>query len=496
MSNPEKKQRAWEPGDYWHIGPVYVRKEFALLTVIGASAAVLMAFGLPLPEPGVPEDETPSYRWNDPALAGAVGEVQVLDGRGRVRYIGEVAAGAFTGQGKVLDEAGELLYEGPLADGVYEGPGAKVYQDGALVYTGEMAGNRYEGEGRRIDPETGVVSEGQFSGGCLEGQGQEFTADGTLLREGTFSRDRLEGGGAEYSREGVLLREGTFSAGLLHGEGREYTGSGKLRYEGQFRKGYYHGQGTLYNTLLGVPAASGGFAYGKLNGQGTLYHPSGQPLYEGLVYGEEPRADAFLGLSLAEVEAAFAPHWLLYACGDATAFVYPYFHLMFMTESPVALESSAEEDPPQPEAAASEEDVARQETASNVKNRQAPEPPVSGGEEQLSSDTDKRSIIITEVLSYGQPLPCVAQPSYGEASGQHRLGWREWFSGFASGGTARGAGVRQTGQFVWRFTPLPGAGVPVDEFRAESAGVETMTVRKEDKDMSLWYQTAKWGEGP
>lgn len=493
MSNPEKKTRGWGPKDYWHIGPVYVRKQLAPPAVIALSAAVLLIFGLPFRISENEDSRLPAYRYNDPALAGISGPVQVLDDENRVRYIGEVAAGAYTGRGKVFSEAGELLYDGPLADGVYEGSDAKVYQSGVLVYTGEMAGNFYEGQGRRINPATGTVSEGTFSRGLLEGQAREFYADGTLLRDGTFSRDLLEGEGAEYSQEGILLREGTFSAGLLHGDGREYTAGGKLRYEGQFRQGIYHGQGTLYDTLLGVRSAAGTFVYGKLTGQGTIYHPSGQLLYTGQVCGERPRADAFLGLSLAEVEAAFTSHWTLYFCEGITAFVYPYFQLMFITESPV-----------EPASPAQAEDAARLERQElpDAAERPAPESsaePEIYDDELLPPDTDKRSVIITQVLSFGQPLPCVAQPEQDDASGQHRAGWREWFSDFALGETVRGAGVRRSGQFIWRFTPWPLSGEDgglIDEFRAEHAGVETMTARKEDKDMTLWYQTAQWGDSP
>ena len=518
MSDREGTRPGWGPKDYWRIGPVYVRKRLALLGIIGLSAAVLAIFGLPFPRHEETGKQPPAYRYDDPELAELSGLVQVLDGEGRVRYVGEVAAGAYTGRGNVYNEAGELLYDGPLIDGIYEGSDAKVYRAGVLVYTGEVSGNLYEGQGRGIDPSTGVVSEGQFSGGFLEGQGREFYADGTLLREGVFSRGLLEGEGREYSPEGVLLREGTFSAGLLHGDGREYTFGGQLQYEGQFWRGIYHGQGDLYDTLLGVRGASGAFVYGKLTGQGTLYHPSGQPLYTGQVFGERPRADAFLGLSLAEVEEAFLTHWLLYTCEGTTAFVYPYFNLMFITESPVELVSPTQREeaakqerqalldawkPPASEADTETDgvpDLAEKDADSIAVDAPVPaepsQPPVYE-DELLSPDTDKRAVIITRVLSYGQPLPGAALPEQDVVSGQHRPGWREWFSDFALDGTVQGASVRQSGQFVWRFTPSPPEGEkPVGEVWTTQAGVETMTVRKEDKGMSLWYQMAQWGDNP
>lgn len=517
MSDREGTRPSWGPKDYWHIGPIYVRKRLALLGIIGLSATVLTIFGLPFPRHEETGEQPPAYRYDDPELAELSGLVQVLDGEGRVRYIGEVAAGAYTGRGNVYNAAGELLYDGPLIDGIYEGSDAKVYQAGALVYTGEVSGNLYEGQGRRIDPATGVVSEGQFSGGFLEGQGREFYADGTLLREGAFSRGLLEGEGCEYSPEGVLLREGAFSAGLLHGDGREYTSRGQLQYEGQFWRGIYHGQGDLYDTLLDVRSVSGAFVYGRLTGQGTLYHPSGQPLYTGQVCGEQPRADAFLGLSLAEVEEAFLTHWLLYTCEGTTAFVYPYFNLMFITESPVELvsptqmEEAAKQERqelldalklPASEAAAETDgspDLAEEAYSMTVDTPVSAEPsqPPVYEDELLSPDTDKQAVIITRVLSYGQPLPGAALPEQDLVTGQHYLGWREWFSDFALDGTVQGASVRQSGQFIWRFTPsLPGGKTPVEEFWTTQAGVETMTVRKEGKDMSLWYQMAQWGDNP
>lgn len=521
MSSPGNGRRGRGPEDYWHIGPVYVQKRLVPPAVIALSAAILLLFGLPVQLFRTEEPRLPAYRYDDPELAGLSGLVQVLDGENRVRYVGEVAAGTYTGRGNVFDEAGALLYDGPLIDGVYEGPDAKVYQSGVLVYTGEMAGNLYEGYGRRIDPASGVVSDGQFSRGLLEGPAQQFYADGTLLRDGIFSRDLLEGEGREYAPAGVLLREGSFSAGLLHGEGRDYTSGGKLRYEGQFWRGIYHGQGVLYNPLLGVPSAAGAFVYGALTGQGTIYHPSGQLLYTGQVCGERPRADAFLGLSLAEVEAAFTSHWALYSWEGITAFVYPYFNLMFITESPIALVSPAQAgetarqerqelldalNPPAPEPAAGAGEPGASPAVEpepggvdSTRNQSAaPSRPPVYEDELLSPDTDKRSIVITQVLSYGLPLPCAAQPEQdAEAAGRHRPGWREWFSDFALSGSAQGACVRQSGQFIWRFIPslLAEDNTLIDEFWAEAAGVETMTVRKAHKDMQLWYQTARWGDG-
>lgn len=494
MDELRENQAGIGPEDYWHIGPVYLQKRLALLALAALSLAVILFFGFPLPAAGPADDPVPAFRYDDPALAGQSGVVRILDGQGRVRYMGEVAAGTYTGRGRVFNESGELVYDGPLAEGVYEGREAKVYRGGTLVYTGEMAAGLYEGQGRRINPETGIVSEGRFSRGFLEGSGREFYSDGTLLREGAFVHDLLEGEGAEYSREGVLLREGTFSAGLLHGAGRTYAEGGSLLYEGEFRRGVYHGQGTIYDTLLNAPSAGGTFRYGTLSGRGTIYHPSGQALYTGQVYEGRPRADAFLGLSLAEVEEAFATHWTLYFCEGTAAFVYPYFSLMFLTQSPIELISpGAAEEPEREKPEEGEPDW-------EEPNREEPEreEPALYEDEILDPETDKRAVLITQVLSYGQPLPCVAQPETDDATGRHAPGCREWFSIFALGRPLEYADVRRSGQFIWRFTPGPGTegGQDVDEFRTEGAGLETVTVRKTQKDMPLLYQTAQWKEGP
>lgn len=522
------------PQDYWRVGPVYVWKWICVAAVIALSVAVLTVFGLPWALFQKPDDMPPSYRYDDPRLANMSGLARILDSQGRVRFEGEVAMGSYTGQGRVYDGEGQLVYEGPLVEGQYEGSGAKVYENGALVYMGEMSRSLYEGQGRRTDPETGTVSAGQFSRGFLEGEGQEFYPDGTLLREGTFSRDLLEGGGREYGSDGTLLREGTFSAGLLHGSGLEYAAGGTLRYEGQFRRGVYHGQGKLYDTLLGVPSYEGAFADGKPMGLGSFFHPSGQALYTGQVYGDCPRADAFLGLSLAEVEAAFAPHWLLYICGDTAAFVYPYFHLMFITKSPVplvsssrreeqaaeerrelldALERQAQDGQEQPDADGDGEPLASAAVGAGA-GQTDPEPQAKDLESQaedpepqaedlksqaedvqdeiLDPDVDKTAITVIQVLSYGGPLAGVAQPDPLVVSGRHQAGWREWFATFAQGAKPAGVSVRQSGPFIYQFTPGEQDGDYVDEFLTQGAGVVTMTVLGQDKGGSIWYQTAEW----
>lgn len=442
------------------MGPVYIRKGLLLAAVLCASLLCLGLFGLPTGLLTPFSADPPLYRYDDPALRSVSGLVRLADDAGRVRYVGQVEQGACTGSGKIYDADGRLCYDGPLVDGVCQGRDASVYQNGRLVYTGDMAYNSYEGQGRRIDPDTGVVSEGTFSAGMLEGEGREYDADGNLLREGTFSRDLLNGPGREYASSGVLLREGTFSDGLLHGDGILYTQSGALLYEGSFRHGVPHGSGKQYDTLYHALSYEGAFADGRPMGQGRLYHPSGQLLYQGEVYDGLPRADAFLSLSLEEVEQAFAQHWQAYVWEDVTAFVYPYFQLMFLSRSPVEWTGAA-------------------------------------GAQTLSPGTDQSSILITEALSYGRELPGVPQPETTSEGLSRTAGWREWFSAYALGREPEGATVTQAGQFVFRFTAAPSGGEPtVTAVLAVNDILETTTVWNEDKGQAVWYQAVNWRDDP
>ena len=490
------KLQTWlrSPEDYWKLGPVYVWKWLALLLLAAACILILILFGLPRGLFPSGEAGPPAYRYDDGALASVSGTVRILDGRGNLRYEGEVSSGACTGTGRIYDEAGRLVYEGPLAEGVCAGPGGKVYAGGLLVYEGDMADNRYQGEGRRTAPGTGIVSEGSFSAGVFQGEGREFYPDGALLREGTFARELLNGPGREYGRDGKLLREGTFSDGLLHGTGTQYAPGGALLYEGEFRFGLYHGQGRLYDGLRQVLVYEGEFLRGRALGTGRTFHPGGQLLYEGPVYDGQPRAAAFLGLSLAEVEAAFKEHWLLYAWDGAAAFVYPYFQLMFVTETPVPLvsrgaqsEQSRRERQELLDALRPPEDGGEEEPGPEA----VPAPLRDYGDDALFSDARHGDILIGEVLSYGAPLPGAPQPEAGDAAGQHEAGWREWFCRYASGESPRSAAVRRTGPFVFAFTESePREASPLGHVLALEGGVQTMTVRREAKDEALWYQSA------
>lgn len=490
MDKPLFSKWIRSPRDYWKIGPVYIWKWLLLFLLGAGAAAVLGVFGLPAIQPPASQEEIPQYVYNDPALLDVTGVVRILDGQGRVRYEGEVAAGSCTGLGKIYDQAGQLVYDGPLVDGVREGEDGKVYAGGVLIYEGAMAADRYEGEGRRIDPDTGVVSQGQFVAGVFEGEGSQYAEDGTLLRTGTFSKDRLNGEGREYSGEGVLLREGTFRDGLLHGEGVQYTAHGALEYQGEFYDGVFQGQGSLYDPKEQTLVYQGEFVAGRPVGQGRIYHPSGQLLYEGQVANGQPRADAFLGLSLAEVEAAFQEHWLLYSWEGVTAFVYPSFHLMFITQMPVELVSpSRQEALTEEERQKMLEAIAARDGQGETQPAQPSASPQPAGDVELSPDTVKADLTITQVLSYGAPLAGVAQPESLLASGTQETGWQGWFSDFAAGETLTGASVAQTGPFVYEFTAEDRSG-SASYYLAEGAGVESSTVYREGKDEPLWYQSA------
>lgn len=554
MDRPEWKAYIRSPRDYWKVGPVYIWKWLALILLGVGAVSVLTLFGLPLDLLRSGPDGIPAYRYNDPALQEVSGTVQILDEQNRVRYEGEVSAGACTGLGKVYDETGQLVYDGPLVDGVYEGEDAKVYSDGILIYEGAMASNLYEGEGRRTDPGTGVVSVGQFVAGVFEGEGQQFYDDGTLMRSGTFVRELLNGEGQEYDQDGSLLRTGTFRDGLLHGTGTQYTPSGSLEYEGEFQFGIFHGQGKLYDTLKKALTYEGAFNRGDPTGLGRIYHPSGQLLYEGNVYEGQPRADAFLGLSLADVESAFTEHWLLYSYEGTTAFVYPYFHLMFITDIPVELVSPSEQeaqtererqelleaiaaqavagtesekmpDDPVQEPPAEEEVIPSSPGESTGEDVQPAETPTEDGttpeaspaevtdsspaarvlsravvlastgpigDLELSPDTVKSDVLITEVLSYGAPLAGTAQPESDLPSGVRNIAWREWFSDFAAGEQLSGAAAVQTGPFVYEFSALTQAQPSEREYYlALGNGVETTTVYRDWKDSPMWYQSAE-----
>lgn len=500
MDKPELRM---ERRDFWRLGPVWIWKWFVLGGLLVFSLAVLAAFGMPEGLFPLPEGDAPAYRYDDPELLELSGTVRILDGQGVVRYRGEVAEGSFSGRGQVFDAGGRLVYDGPLADGVREGADARVYEDGVLVYEGEMAGDLYEGQGRRTRADSGTVSEGQFSRGKLEGEGEERSASGDLLREGAFSGDLLNGFGREYGPGGALLREGEFRDGLLWGEGMEYAPGGGLRYQGKFQRGVYHGQGRLYDPNPGTLSYEGEFLEGEAVGTGRLYHPSGQLLYEGAVSGGRPRADAFLGLSLAEVEGAFAEHWLLYRAQDGSAaFVYPTFRLMFWVEGPVPLTSLTQEEaraererqelltalsrPPE-----ANEETAAPETAPSVRRAEP------GMDMALDPGADKSGLVIREVLSWDAPLAGAAQPGADAPVREESPGWREGFSDFAAGVWSGPLPVAQTGPFVYEFPEGMGWDASsVERLLAEGGGVETATAYRAGKDTPLWYQSAVRKEEP
>lgn len=470
MNWPKLDKWNMSPESYRKLGMVYVWKPLLWGGVAALSLAVLGILGPPRLSWFGREAGIPVYAYHDPALKTITGRVQITDAQGQVRYVGDVDQGAYTGQGKVYDRTGQLCYEGPLENGVYQGTNAKVYKDGVLVYQGEMADNCYEGQGRRMDPDTGLVSQGNFVKGQLEGPGQEYDSSGRLVREGTFSADRLNGPGKEYDSSGALVREGNFCQGLLHGEGKVYTSQGTPLYEGSFSQGVYQGKGKLYHPDTGSLLYQGDFVQGEATGMGEIYHSSGQLLYEGSVFQGSPRADSFLGLSLEELEESFTQHWQLYTWEGVTAFVYPYFQVMFVTQSPVHLVSS---------------------------QGQAGEEEQSAADLVLDPETDKSALILTEVLSWGKILPGIPQPQEEGTAVLRPAGWQEWFAAYAAGNQPEGARVTQAGPLVFRFATDSGKKAPwVERYPAQNATLNTVTVWREDKGHSLWYQMAEGRESP
>ncbi len=161
---------------------------------------------------------------------------------------------------------------------------------------------------------------------------------------------------------------------------------------------------------------------GLAAGFGQVFHPSGQVLYTGQVYDAKPRADAFLGLSLAEVESAFSEHWQLYSCEEKTGFVYPTFGLIFVTDCPVTFRSASAEaadvvPPVQTDMAESDSAAIPAVFPGTViaqdggKERPMPPQPETPEGETLSPDTVHSDLVICEVLSYREPLPGTVQPS-------------------------------------------------------------------------------------
>lgn len=462
--------RPASPQDYFHLGPVYLSKRLCAALIALFSVAAITICGPPWDLFFGMVFAPPAYHWDDPALALHSGLARVLDDAGMVRYEGEIAEGACTGAGKVFDDAGRLVYKGPLVNGVYEGADGCAYDNGQLVYEGAFAGGLYEGQGRLTDHSSNIISEGIFSAGVLNGEGSQYTASGLPVREGIFSAGLLQGQGREYASSGVLAREGTFSGGKLEGAGRAYTASGTLLYEGMFHNGLYDGAGALYHAETGALICQGAFSRGRSDGVCTLYNTLGQAYYNGTVLDERPRAAAFLGLSLAEVEQAFATHAVIYTGAGMTAFAFPAQKLLFATDSRVPLVSPAAQDGAQMEQ----------------------EMLLSAADDlQLADDAKKEDLIICEVLSVGEAMPGLPVPAEDSEAARRAPGWREWYASLLSGEPLDGAFARQAGPFVFAVTPAAG-GKPVDVHAAAQDGVRTYTVYTKSKDAAVRYQSAVW----
>lgn len=363
----------------------------------------------------------------------------------------------------VLDGSGTVRYRGEVDAGSFTGTGQVFDGRGELVYDGPLLDGVREGANAKVYRNGKLVYEGEMARDLYEGQGRRTDPESGTVSEGTFSGGQLNGPGREYGPNGILLREGTFENGLLHGEGR------------------------LFDATLG-----------------TL-------LYEGPVSGGSPCAAAFLGLSLAEVEAAFSGHWLLCCAPDGSAaFVYPEFQLMFWTDGPVRLHSPAQQKAREeqerqelldalatPIIITVPEPLPEDETSETViepEDTPLSEPPPM--DFTLAPDTDKKELVIRAVLSYGGPLAGTPQPVSGTPVRPGEAGWREQFSDFAAG---RGDGASQavrTGPFVYEFPALSEADCPdVERIPACEGGVESVTVYREGENGAFWYQSAVRVEG-
>ena len=123
----DTQKRQWSRKDYWHVGPVFIRKPWFLMLVIAGAAAILALFGLPFSffTPG--DTGPPTYWYGDKALQEVSGRVRIVDSAGVLRYEGDVVNGVYSGQGAVYDRLGRLVYVGPLEDGFFQGNDGALY---------------------------------------------------------------------------------------------------------------------------------------------------------------------------------------------------------------------------------------------------------------------------------------------------------------------------------------------------------------------------------
>lgn len=273
------KLRPTDRSDYVQILWFWVYKKLLYLLVLAACAAVFIYFGAfasapeaaPVTLTGIRTDVT--YSYNDLELKDFSGVANITAYDGQVVYVGEIDRGVCSGAGILYARDGTLLYEGLFENNRYSGEGTRYYPDGKPEYVGSFSDNRYNGEGKL------------------------YSSDGTLLYEGGFQDGEYAGAGKAYGAGGRLVYEGRFLRGRYHGEGTSYFANGAVEYAGEFYEGLFQGNGTLYNE-------------------------AGRLLYSGPMHEGRLNELAWVGATLAEVEAAFPETPVIYYQEDGSSCFY------------------------------------------------------------------------------------------------------------------------------------------------------------------------------
>lgn len=312
--------------DFIETKRLFISKSFLVLLVVGLAAAVLLAYFAVWPFL-LSHFFTARFSVDDKRVGTWTGRVIVYADQERTLplYSGKLADGVLQGQGREYDSQGLISYEGNFIDGVRSGAG-KAYRDGVLVYEGGFSDGAYSGRGRSY--EDGFLSYvGEFTAGTPSGEGTSYYPGGGVRYQGSFSDGVWEGSGITRYPTGEQSYMGTFSAGLREGEGTEYDKTGRVVYRGGFAQDQYSGDGIYYpaegekitasfeNGVTGgaIQWYKGGALYYEggaddltPSGFGTLYGSTGKALYEGEMAGGTINGAWLLGLTAAEVRAAFA----------------------------------------------------------------------------------------------------------------------------------------------------------------------------------------------
>jgi len=210
----------------------------------------------------------------------------------------DMALKDFTGVANIRSFDGGIVYTGEIVGGVCKGNGQLFARDGRLIYDGAFDNNKYHGYGIRYHVGGSVEYEGEFADNVYAGTGMLYNARGTLVYAGGFAAGQFAGGGTLFDESGSLHYEGQFAAGQKHGAGTQFHPGGALHYRGEFINGAFHGRGSLYDT-------------------------NGRLFYTGSMHGGSINYRAFIGSSLADVEAAFQdPPIIIYQEDGNTCFFF------------------------------------------------------------------------------------------------------------------------------------------------------------------------------